>query len=170
MAKKKSKKRKGSRRRRIGAAGLNPRSPLVMAAGAAAGFFLGDKINEHIETATNGKVDGKIIGGAEAGLGAFLLLRKKKTMLTSLGGGFLAGMGAKKLAKELGIINGVGGFRTVPVLGGFRDVPVIGARRMAGYIPSSGRMGGYTVPRTASNVMGSAESGSGLMNASGYMN
>lgn len=165
MAKKKSSKKRSPRRRRVGAAALNASSPLVLVAGAAAGYFLGGKINDMISEKA-GNIDGKIIGAAEAGLGAFLIMQKgKKTMIKSLGGAFLAGMGAKKLLTELGVINGIGGYQNVPVIGGYQNVPVIGKRKMAGYIPGSGHLGGYKVPRPIhQTVMGNAAgSGSGLM-------
>jgi len=71
-------------------------------------------------------------------------------------------MGAKKAMQEFGVINGVGGYQSVPVIGGYQSVPVIGKRRVAGYVPNSGHLGSYNVPKPIhQTVMGSA-SGSGV--------
>lgn len=179
MAKKKSKKgRKPTpRRRRVGAAGmaLNAESPLVMLGAAIGGFLLADKINPLIDKVT-GTMDGKLVGAVEGGLGAALLLMKfgpgKKSMLQVIPGGVLAGAGAKRLLREFGVINGIGGYGAVPVIGrkmlkgalnGYGQVPVV-----AGYTPNQALngMGSYQVPPVPkTNVMGSTY-GSGLLEAS----
>jgi hypothetical protein len=166
---KKGAKRTTRRRRRVGAVALNAKSPLVQFGSIAAGYFLGDTINPLIDKVA-GTMDPKIVGAAEAGIGAalaFNLLSKGKApgALQVAAGGILMGAGAKRLLKEFGVING---FQSVPVLAGrrmngYNSVPVLG-----GYNTSRTAMngiGGYRVgPRIngSSNVMGCAASGSGL--------
>jgi hypothetical protein len=163
MARRKRHTKKHHRRRRhIGAAGkmLNPAGPLVQYGSIAAGYFVGGKINDAIETATGGKVDGKIIAAAEVIVGGMLTFGKgKKTMVKSLAGGVLLGAGIKKGLTEFGVISG---FQSVPVLAGYQSVPVLG-----GYnVPSpGGSLAGYSVPTPMhKSVMGgvAAENGSGI--------
>lgn len=174
MAKKKSKSRKHTtRRRRVGATAmkLNPSSPLVMIGSAAIGYFMGDKINAALSNVT-GTMDGKLVGGIEAGIGAALVFNVfggKKSLLPVVAGGVIGGAGVKKLLQEFGVINGIGGYGAVPVIGrrmmkgalnGYGQVPVV-----AGYTPnqSLNGVGGYQVPPVPKmNVMGST-SGSGLL-------
>lgn len=182
-ASKKSHKRTGTRRR-IGATGakLNANSMLVKGGAALAGYFLSDTINAAIDKATGGKMDGKIIGGAEVGLGALLVLghvTKRPSMVTSVAGGALAGAGIKRLLKELGVISGIGGYQAMPVLGskhaaarrlnGYGSVPVIG-----GYSPNRGNLNGvfngYQVPKMPNNVVGCTDySSSSFSNGSEMM-
>lgn len=173
MAKKKTK------RRRVGAAAsLNPSSPIVMLGSVAAGFLLGDTINEPIDKLLKGdkaavpETTNKLVGAGQTGVGALLLLGKgKKSMLKTVAGGVLAGSGAKRLLKALGIM---GGYQAVPVLGsqargvgGYQAVPVLGnpynPEGINGYmVNGSGYRvnGGYN--SDTAKVMGSAN-GSGLM-------
>lgn len=166
MAKRK-KSKKITRRRRIGAAGkLNANSPLVKFGSIAAGYFLGDKINEQVEKLTGDKIDGKIVAGLEvlAGLVLNKTIKMGKSTKASLPlvvvGGVLAGAGIKKGLSELGVING---FYNVPILNGFRSVPALN-----GYNPTPGaNMNGFRVPNR--QVMGGinimtdmAASGSGV--------
>lgn len=153
MAKRKAKKRT-TRRRRIGGIGgkLNANNPIVKFGSIAAGYFLGDKINDALDKATGDKMDGKLLAGLETFGGLVISgivpLGKKKAakLLPTVAGGILAGAGLKRGLKEMGVING---FSDVPVLQGFRSVPAL-----AGYNPTPGAnmMSGYRVP---SNVMGS---------------
>lgn len=161
MAKRKAKKgKKTSRRRSVGA--LNANNPLVKFGPIVAGYFLGDKINDAISKATGDKVDGKILGGGEAALGAVLMMGKvgkgKSKMFAKMAGGVLLGAGAKKLLSEFGVING---FSDVPVISGYGDVPVIG-----GYNVPQAALNGYNVPKPM-NVMGSVSEGTG--SGLGYM-
>lgn len=169
MAKKK--KSTGSKRKKVGAMSLSASSPLVMYGSIAAGYFFGDKLNDAVDKATGGKIDGKIVGGAEAGLGALLVFGKgKKSLPKTIAGGVLLGAGAKKMLKEFGVISGYG---SVPVVGrrrinGYGSVPVVG-----GYTPSvmlagalngngNGMNAGYPVPRPPhKQVVGSYDDGNG---------
>lgn len=160
MAKKKSKK-KGSSSRRVGAAKLNPK--LLAVAGVAAGYLVGDKVNAKIASVA-GSVDPKIIAGAEAVVGGFLLFKKgKKSPVQSVVGGFLLGAGVKTGLKAFGVING---FQNIPVIGkrmaGFQNVPVIGA-----YATNPVAVGAFAANRSPIGaVMGCTDgSGSGLMRA-----
>jgi hypothetical protein len=170
--KKKTKKRKSGSRRKVGAAALNASNPLVMYGAMAGGFLLADKINEQIDKVT-GTMNQKIVGAAEGGIGAalvFMKLGKKKSVVEVVAGGVLLGAGVKRLLKEFGILNGIGGYQSLPVLGrkvsqlnGYGKVPVLG-----GYNTNSqalnGVFNGYQVPRSpASSIMGSVGSGSGCM-------
>lgn len=154
----KRKKSKTYRRRRVGAAGkmLNPNGPLVKWGSVALGYFMGDKLNDAIEKATGDKVDGKIIGAVEAGVGLMLMTRKgKKSLPLSLVAGVLTGAGVKKSLSEFGVING---FSDVPVIAGYKSVPVLN-----GYTTRPGQMAGFTVPQPIhKSVMGAVcENGSG---------
>lgn len=164
MAKRKKAKSK-SRRRRVGAAGMNPNNPIVKYGSMALGYLMGDKINAQVAKMVGDKVDGKIIGAGEAGLGAFLVFGGgKKSMLKTIAGGVLLGAGAKKVMTEFGI-GGIGPYGRVPVVAGaYGRVPVVaGAKRINGYTPNNA-LNGYT-PNSSLNgkmkVMGAIHSGSG---------
>lgn len=176
--KRKANKRKSVRRRRVGATALNANNPMVKLGSVAAGFLLGDKINGAIDTALpDDKVGQKTKGLIEGGLGAalvFMKMGRKKTTIEVVAGGILAGAGARRLLKEFGIITGMGGYDSVPVvarrhhqLNGYGSVPVI-AGGNGGYKTSQyalkgalNGIGGYQVPLAAgsSNVMGSVGQG-----------
>ena len=155
---KRSRARKTSRRRRVGAMSLNASNPAVMFGSLAAGFLLvGKPLNDavdklmKIDPITGDPTKSKIIGAAEAGIGAMLLMKKgRKTMPEVVAGGILFGAGLKRLLKEFGVM---GGFRSVPVVSGFRKVPVIGNYS----VPAAG-LGAYSVPNH-SKIMGSTDSG-----------
>lgn len=155
MAKRKAKKTT-RRRRKMGALAMKANSNIVKLGAIALGYFMGDKINDTIMSATGGKIDGKIVAGAEAGLGALLLLSKgKPSMIKTIGGGVALGAGLKKLLKEFGIINGIGGYGNVPVVGrrrinGYGNVPVVGA------YSSPGTLAGYSTEGTLASRNGSA--------------
>lgn len=148
MANKKTKRR----HHRVGAMSLNPKSTLVRVAAVAAGYFLGDTINSAIDSvipasifpvpvATNpptapatgfaalGFNQDTIVGAAEGGLGAMLLLSKGKASIIKTGaGGILAGAGIHRLLKKAGIVTG---YQSMPVIGrhlmaGYQSMPVIG--------------------------------------------
>lgn len=177
-----AKKRKGAKRR-VGAASLNPGSPIVKLAAIAAGYFLTadpvntaiDKANTKAATATEPagtRVGETVVMGGELGLGALLLLSKSKNKTTGLiktaAGGVLAGAGLKRALKKFGVIKG------------YQSVPVIGSRRMAGYqsVPVIGGVPGQLqgVPpqlngyRSAgSGVNGYTSQGSGVLGSCDLM-
>lgn len=154
-----ARKRRTTRRksRRVGAASLNPKNPLIMLAAVAGGYLMADTINDAIDKVIPTKdvaatatvpahkapvVDGTVTGGIETGLGALLLWKGKNSLVKTLAGGVLAGAGIAKLLKETGVVSG---YASVPVIGrrmnGYASVPVIGK------IPSA--LNGYTTSRTA---------------------
>lgn len=158
MAKKRKGSKKTSRRRRIGALNLSPSSPLIKIAAVGAGYLLAAKpVNEMLDKVTAGKVDSKIVGAGQAGIGAMLLLSKRPSMLKTIAGGIAAGSGAKRLVDAFKgtATPAVTGFRNVPAIGAFRNVPAL-----SGYNPNAS-MNGYT-PRsgTVGRVMGSVDGSS----------
>lgn len=166
---KKRKKTATRRRRRVGAMALNANSTLMKFAPVIAGFFFADKINPMIDKLTGGKLDPKLVGVGQAGLGALLVFGKgKKSMLKTLGGGLLLGTGAKRLTQSLGV-GRIGGYSNVPVLGnrvnGYHSVPVLGNRSVGAYTPNSS-VGAYNAnPKpfmVMSGVGDNGGSGSGL--------
>lgn len=177
MARKKSHKKRTTRRhRRVGAMALNAKSPLLMWGSIAAGYLLSDTIEGFIPDtfmATNTS-RGKIIGAGTAGIGAALMLaklgKKPKGALEVGLGGILIGAGGKKLLKEFGVVSGIGGYQSVPVIGnqirrgvaGYQSVPVIGytpSRQALNGMPSMSS--GYATRSTANQIMGNVDGGSG---------
>lgn len=158
--KKKTKKKKGTRRRRIGAMSSKTKMNIAKVAAIAGGFLVADKVNGAITKAA-GTINPKIIAGAEVAAGAALMFMGKDTVVKAVAGGALAGMGLKLGLKSFGIMNGgLTGYGDVPVIGrrllsGYQDVPVIG-----GFSPS-GTLNGYAVNGYSrnQNVMGSTGSG-----------
>ena len=160
MARRKAKKRTSRRRRSVGGIGkLNASNPIVKFGSIAAGYFMGDKVNEQIDKAAGDKMDGKLLAGLQT-FGGLVIngtvpLGKRKIvkpgvmgLIMTVGGGVLAGAGIKRGLSEFGIISG---FSDVPVLGGYRSVPALN-----GYNPTPGsHMGSYQVPTPAGKVMGS---------------
>jgi len=166
---KKRKKTATRRRRRVGAMALNANSTLMKFAPVIAGFLFADKINPMIDKLTGGKIDSKLIGAGQTGLGALLVFGKgKKSMLKTLGGGLLLGTGAKRLTQSFGI-GRIGGYGNIPVLGnrvnGYHSVPVLGNRAVGAYTPNSS-VGAYNANPKPFNVMAGVDttkgSGSGL--------
>jgi len=179
MAKKKHHKKKSHRR--VGALDLKAGSPLAMGLAIAGGFAL-----DHF-VGVNSMIDGLLPGtittpasgttpathtptatmnnvamAGEIGLGGYLLLSKGKSMLKTLGGGALVGLGLHRLAVEMKLISG---FMDVPVIGnrlkGFQDYPVIGGlpnslsgypNALSGYATKNG-MGSYRPIGSGSRVM-----------------
>jgi hypothetical protein len=151
---------------------LNPSSPIVKIGAVAAGYFLGDKINAQVDKLTAGKIDSKLIGAGQVGLGALLLLSKRPSIVKSAVGGIAAGSGLKRLigamsgaattpATTTTPAAGVNGYGRVPTLGGYRDVPSLG-----GY-HTPGTLGAYAIPSgrgMSDRVMGSA-GGGGLLSS-----
>lgn len=200
MAKHKHKGKK--RRRHVGALSMNASSPLVMGLAVAGGFFADQfvGINNMIDgflpgtvvtpaTATAGAINtatptmNNVAMAGEIGLGGYLMLSKGKSMVKTVAGGFLVGLGARRLAKELKIISG---FQDVPVIGrrhmrGFQDVPVIGGlpnalsggmpNALSGGYASKNGLGSYIPIGSGSRVMGSVDGGGSgyTRNGSCYM-
>lgn len=171
MAKHSKRKKKTTTRRRsrVGAAGvLNPASPLVKFGSIALGYFmLGDKINAKITEAAGDKVDGKLIGAAEGGLGYMLSFGKgKKSLIKTIAGGILLGSGAKLLMGEMGV-GAAGPYGRVPVIAGpYGNVPVIaGSRRRVGAYTPNNALNGYSPNQSlASKIMSgvsTSDNGSG---------
>lgn len=142
---KRGRKAKGHRRRhRIGAMSLNPSGPLVMYGSIAAGFLLGDKINQAIDKAIPpDKVDSKLVGAGQVGLGAaYLFLKKgKKNLPLTIAAGVMLGAGAKRELKAFGLGN-IGGYSNVRAINGYQEVEAVnGRRRLGGFNPLPGGMG-----------------------------
>jgi len=151
-------KAKKTKKRKVGAVALRASSPLVKFGSMAAGYFLADKVNEQIVKLT-GTLDPKIVNGILAAGGlyfSFMHKGKKSTIMAALAG-LAAGVGAKGLLTDFGVISG---FREMPVIGSYGDVPVIGA-----YAPTSGNLSGvgegYRVPSSVLNGVGCGD-GSGV--------
>lgn len=147
-------------KKKVGAVALRATSPIVKFGSIAAGYFLADKVNEQIVKLT-GTMDPKIVNGILAAGGlyfTFLHKGKKSTIMAALSG-FAAGVGAKGLLVDFGIVNAVAGFREMPVIGSYGDVPVIG-----NYAPASGNLSGvgaYNVPASVLNGVNGCDYGSG---------
>jgi hypothetical protein len=138
-------------------------NPVVMIGSLAAGYLLiGNQVNGLLDKVVPATMDQKLVAAGEAGIGALLLLKKKKTMITSIAGGILAGAGLKRLMASMTTATptAVTGYKSVPVIGGgYKSVPVIG---MNGYNVPAG-MNGYNVPTPASKIMGCCNGGSDLV-------
>jgi len=138
---KRRKKRSSGRRRRMGAMALNANNPVVTLGSVAAGYLMAaTPVNSALDKVTGGKIDAKILGAAQVGLGALVIMKKggKKSLPLTIGAGVLAGAGLKRLLVAMGVVSG---FQSVPVIGGYRSVPVIGNGN--GYRVPAG-LGGYT--------------------------
>lgn len=205
MAKKHHKK-KGKHRRRVGAAHLNASSPLVMIGSVAAGYFADQfiGINALIDgmlpgtittaavpasgstpaipaTVTPTKTMNNVVMAGQIGLGGYLLLSKKKSMVKTIAGGVAVGLGARRLLKEMKVITG---YQDIPVLGsrgvrGYQDTPVIGnsgfPNALSGGYPNAlsgyrvnGGMGAYTPNGSGMRVMGSTGGTPAYSGGSGY--
>lgn len=181
------KKKRTSRRRRVGAMSMNPGSPLVRAASLAAGYFLGDSINAQVDkvlpasmTATTATgVTAYVPSILELGVGGALLLMKgKPSLIKTVAGGIVAGAGLRRALKKAGVVSG---FNRVPVIGGFNRVPVIGGipsqlsgvpAQLAGYRTAATRgLNGFRTSRTMGSTQdqyggsGITNNGSGLMSS-----
>lgn len=172
-------KKKHKRRRRVGAMSFGGKKDVgLKLLAVAGGFLLGDTINTQLDkvlptqkdATTNVEGPNQTIGIiGEIGLGGLLLMRKKKNMILTIGGGVLAGAGLRRVAKKMGILKG---YQNVPVIGrhrmgGFQSVPVIGntviPAQLSGSAPAQlqgYRVNGY-VPH-GSGVMAGCDGGSGV--------
>lgn len=154
--------RKTTRRRRIGALSMNPGSTLMKVGAVAVGYLAAAQIDTVIKKAT-GTLDPKIVAGAELGLGALLLFSKgKPSMIKTLAGGVLAGVGLKSGLQAFGVING---YSSVPVIAGYSSVPAI-----SGYTPSAG-LNGYNPSAGLNGYKSKVMGGIGTIydGADGYM-
>lgn len=185
MAKRK-KHHQRRRSRRVGAVSLGgKKSTGLKLLAVAGGYLLGDTINDAVDkilpkkkNADGTETPNQTLGiGAEVGLGGLLLLRKKQSMITTIGGGVLVGAGLKRALKTMGVIKG---YQSVPVIGrhrmsGYQSVPVIGAGmppQLSGRTPAQlqgFRVNGYTSQGSGMGVL-AGDGGSGITtNSSGYM-
>lgn len=164
-SRKRTKKTKTSRRRRrVGALALNPSSQLVQLGSVAVGFLMATPINGAIDKVVPTNFDPKLVAAGQIGIGAALVLKKQKSMATTVIGGVMAGAGLKRAMGAFGI-GRVGGYQNVPAIGtsamnGYQNVPAIGARTMNGYRTNSANLAGYNTSRVPVSAYGS---GSDLM-------
>lgn len=122
----------------MGARGMN--HLLVVGASAVGGFLLDGAVG--INTATDAQVTKfaptstmvpKVVTGVELGLGGYLAFKKRRHMVTSIIGGVVLGIGARRVLKQMGVITG---YQSMPVLGrrhgvaGYQNTPVLGATGM----------------------------------------
>jgi hypothetical protein len=158
-------KRTHHRRKRVGAASMNPKNPLILLASVGVGYYFSDQIfgkamtmvpiKTTAATATTAAsvspyVSATILGGGFVGAGALLALKGRRTLPKTIAGGVLAGAGLKGVLKDQGVISG---FASVPVVGS------MGRKRVAGYqsvnvlgkVPSA--LNGYVTSRTAAMGM-----------------
>lgn len=188
------KKHKVHRRRSVGALSLSPRSPLVTIGSLAAGWFLSDEINAQIlnilpasfaTPATPAPAPGissiftmqGVPALAEVGIGTYLLMKKRKSLVTTIAGGISAGAGLKVLLKKAGMITG---YQSVPVVGrrrmaGYQSTPVIGGNTPAQLQGIPAQLEGFRVngyDSQGSGVMGGINNSSGITSDAGgsYMN
>lgn len=194
MAKGTKKKKKGGKRRSMGA--INAQSPVVKILAVGAGFFVGETVNGAIDkvlpkTTTGTPPVTAISKGTntaaavgQVGVGGLLLMGKKggtMGLVKIAVGGVLAGAGLRRALKQMGVIKG---YQNTPVIGkhrfaGYQNTPVLGSTpsQLQG-VPS--QLQGYNVNgmggglayngygAQGSGVMGST--GSGISNGSGCMN
>jgi hypothetical protein len=123
------------RHRRIGAMALSPSSTMVQAGSVIVGYLMAGTVNPLIDKVA-GTMDAKIKGAIQVGLGGALVLGKlgKKSMLTVVPGGILAGAGVKRLLQSFGVVTGYG------------NVDVISGRMVRGYNPQASLNGYQKVP------------------------
>ncbi len=161
------------RHRRVGAMALNPTSTMVQAGSVVLGYFLAGKVNPLVDKLT-GTMDAKIVSAIQVGLGGALVLGKiggKRSLMTVIPGGVLAGAGLKRALVSFGVVTGYG---AMPVVGrtqmnGYQKVPVIGYNPQSslnGYETASMPING---PNISNKIMGSVNGsgkGSGLTTGS----
>jgi hypothetical protein len=197
---------KRRRSRRVGALGIGKGDTGLKLLSIAGGFFLGNTINTQIDkmlpkepppagSTTASTAPSKTAQTAamvgEIGLGGLLLLRKRSPMMLKVAGGVLAGAGIKRALNVMGVLTGIGGYQSVPVIGthrmaGYQNVPVIGANpvpsqlagartppQLSGYRPAGSGVGGYLSQGTGVlGSVGNCDKGTGITStdSSGYMN
>lgn len=162
------KKRRSHKRRKVSGIGaaLRPNGPIVAIAALAAGYFMADTINTPVDKVFPASVDtmasGWVKPGIKLAVGGFLLAKKKKSLLTTIPGGLLAGAGLKQALVKAGVVSG---FQSVPVIAGYQAVPVIAGmpsqlsgHRVNGMPPA---LSGHRVNGMDNRVMGGM--GSDLM-------
>lgn len=166
MPKKKTKKRRKSAARRVGALALNPSSEIVMYGSIAAGFLFATPINSGIDKLVGTSVDPKLIAGGQVGLGgAYMFLKKgKKNLALTLASGIMIGAGAKRGLAAFGL-GSIGGYQSVPAINGYQSVPAVNgaaSRRIAGYNPGNGGMGLYGTQVPMRSAIAGVGDGSGV--------
>lgn len=133
--KRKASKKTTHRRRRVSGVALSAKSPIVAYGSIAAGYMLGDKINEALSKVT-GTLDPKIVAAIQA-VGGFLVKKKMKGTAGQAIGGVLIGSGVKQGLKAFGVISGL------PTVGRYRDLRTVNGlpapvRKVAG-LPGAGQ-------------------------------
>lgn len=122
---KKSKKKTPARSRRRRVSGIGKNSPLLMIGAAAAGYFLGPKLNDAITAKVGTNVDPKMIALAEVLAGyAIPNMLMKNSVPGKVLGGLLMGAGAHLGLKEFNVVSG---YSNVPMVSGYQDL-----RKIAG--------------------------------------
>jgi hypothetical protein len=159
---KRSKKKKSTKRRSVGAMKLNAKSldPIVKIGSVVLGLALAKKINPLIDKIVDPtKVDQKLVAGGQTLGGGFLLLKKLTknqiaNMVLSAVGGAVAGAGIRRGMTAFGL-DKMAGYQDVNAVAGYQDVRAVGS----GYRRTSRR------PYTSSNgsLAGSGLMGSGLV-------
>lgn len=156
-----------SRRRRIGAMALSPSSTMVQFGSVIGGYLLAGTINPLVDKVT-GTMDAKIKSAIQVGLGGALVLGKlgKRSMLTVVPGGILAGAGIKRALQSFGVVTGYGmvdvvsgarvrGYNPQASLNGYQKVPTVGGYETAG-VPING-------PALHNRIMGRVGNGDELI-------
>lgn len=168
MARHKKHKKTHRRRHRVGALSMSAGSPVVMIGSVALGYLAGSAVNNAINMLIPASMKtapstGKIVAGAQLGLGALLVLGKgKKSLMKTIAGGLLAGAGIKRATVVFApnTTDTLGAYATPGQLSGYGDVPVIGRRRVAGYgdVPVIGSYNAASSLTGAQKVVGSLNS------------
>lgn len=146
---------------------LNPTSTLVQAGSVALGYFMAGTINPMIDK-VSGTMDAKVVSAIQIGLGGALVMGKlgKRSMLTVVPGGIVAGAGIKRLLTSMGVVTGYGnvdvvsgrmvrGYNPQASLNGYQKVPTVGGYSDIG-VPING-------PNLANRIMGKVGQSDGLI-------
>ncbi len=168
MAKRKTKTTR-RRRHRVGAMSLAAGSPLVKGISIAAGYLLGDTVNQQLidklfGTPTDPVKTGKTIAIGQIGVGSALLFMKlgsKKSIVQDLAGGVLLGAGLKRamVVFKAGATT-MSGYGDVPVIGAYKTPGQLGRKPIAGYgdVPVIGAYNPASALNGTSKVMGGMNS------------
>ncbi len=152
------KRRSSAPRRRRRVSGIKKNDALIMIGAAAAGYYLGPKINDAIAAKVGTTVDPKIIALAEVAAGYFLPkmlgARGSMAMISKVAGGLLIGSGAHLGLKEFGVVSGYG---SVPMINGrmngYRDVRTLSGLDLPATAP------GLSTMQVVSGVMSGRDGG-----------
>jgi hypothetical protein len=155
------------RHRRIGAMALSPTSTMVQAGTVVAGYLLAGKINPLVDKLT-GTMDAKIVSAIQVGLGGALVLGKlgKRSMVTVIPGGLIAGAGIKRALTSFGVVTGYGSVDVISgrMVKGYQKVPAV-----SGYNPQASLNGYPTAsvpingPNVSARIMGKVGQNDGLI-------